>query len=137
MKIAELNKIKIDDTIFISALAHEIKFEDGNVLPPNPDLANDIFCAEEVTDWDEGHSIWGKEEPHGLQYKTPRYEPSSKGRKFLQEYVLCAKEKTVIVTAIIGAQAFGKGTAAPVTTTETARKHPSQKIVLKYRWHAY
>ena len=130
MRIEDLNTIEIDGTLFVSALAHELKFDDGTVLKGNPGLAA-VFCAEEVTDWVE------QPVPNRVQYKTPRYEPSTDGKRFLQEHVLGAKGKTVIVTSIVGASAFGNGTVSPVTTVETARAPPHKKIVLKYNWHDF
>ena len=128
-----LNKIEIDGTVFISALAHELNFEDGTKLKPNPDLAKDVFFAEEITDWNDKVVA---ENPK-LQIKEPGYEPSLEGKKWLQEWVLCAPIKTVVVTSIIGAKAFGGGTVAPVITIETSRKPPHEKIVYKYKWHAF
>lgn len=141
----KLNKIKIGEYVFISALAHDLNFEDGTKLVSNPKFANDVFRAEEITDWEESHktkarkyqSVFDKEEDPVVQFKKPRYEASDDGKKWLQEHILDKPDKQVIVTSIIGAKAFKKGTVAPVTTPETSRKPPNEKIVFKHKWHAY
>lgn len=138
----DLNKIEIRGTIFISALAHELNFEDGTTLKGNPQLAK-VFGAEEVTDWEEGPEVKKAkyedvipDEPK-LQIKAPRYEPSSDGMRWLRENVHAASKKTLIVTSIIGQKAFGQGTVSPVVTPETSRNAPKDKIVFKYKWHAH
>jgi len=113
-----MKTIKIGKFTIISGLAHSLKFEDGSILEANPDLAKVIKTTPVEEQVDEFRVM-------------TKFAPDPGAVKFLNSL----PEFTLVVTSIIGLEILNYHLVSPVTTPETTRLPPEQKICFKNKWN--
>jgi hypothetical protein len=114
----------------VSALAHELTFEDGEQIAANPELAK-LVKAQMV---DEPVEQVGEAQ---LVIATP--QPDTETREILKAFFE-ANPDIRVVSSFLSVSAFrdefrGK-VIGPVTTTETQRSAPAEKRIYRNRWSA-
>lgn len=114
----------------ISALSHELVFEDGEILSPNPDLAKLIRA-------DMSETVITQSAGFALVVSEPR--PNTDSVKVLDEFTMLYPGIRVVSSGL-SAQAFRDKflglVIAPITTPETARAANDQKRVYRNKWNA-
>jgi len=134
IKLNEGSVVKLSgspEVILVSALSHEVKFEDGTVLAPNPNLAEVLKAepTEEVI-----------ERVGGISVVAPTFHPTEEGRKLVRKLVAIVGafgSAVYILSSTISAQAYGLPVVAPITTPETCRKPPEEKICYKHKFAGF
>ncbi len=119
------------EVILVSALSHEVKFEDGTVLAPNPHLA-EVLKAEPTEE------LVG--EVGGISVVTPTFHPTEEGKRLVRKLVAIVGAfggAVYILSSTISAQAYGLPVVAPITTPETCRKRPEEKICYKHKFTGF
>lgn len=116
--MVELTELKIKDFTIKSALAHKIVFEDGDVLLPNPELAKVISATAVEEKVDE------------FRVKTT-FKPNPKAVEFLKQQ----PNNILFLTSIIGLNCYPSKLISPITTPETTRLPPEQKLCYKNKFN--
>ncbi len=132
MDINQLNFIEINNVIFVSALAHELRFTDGSVLKANPELAKllNSIPKEEII-------------PSRLKVtlvKTKFYPNPENEKKLIEiqnQFWETYKTDIYFVGSIVAVQTKWSDidVVSPITTPETTRLPPDQKICYLNKWN--
>jgi hypothetical protein len=107
----------------MSALAHELVFDNGIMINANKGLAEKVKAIPEEK---------------AVFYDCPQLVTSVfNGDSEVQKWINSLFNKNVvIITSLIGAQAY-KLTVSPVTTIETSRLPPKEKICYHDKWNTF
>lgn len=114
----------------ISALAHELIFEDGTVIPPNPALAKLIKASkvEEIV-----------KQVGGVTLTKVIWRPHNETLSILNQLMQDHPDVYVISSGIAVEAYRGYGwtyIVGPITTEETSRLPNDQKRVYRDKWSA-
>lgn len=120
----------------VSALAHELKLDNGVTITPNPAFAKLVKASVESVDaWTESfQNIMGFRGMESI-YKMDSSTFSILS-KFHQDY-----PDYYIISSLISVQTYGHGTdcnfrvISPITTDETCRLPNDQKVCYHDRWN--
>ena len=131
--IEQYNFIQINNCIFISALAHELRFDNGLVLKPNQQLAqllNSIPEEQVIQKIDD------------ISFVKTTFKPNPENEvqlvhildEFFETY---PKTTSLFVGSIVAVQTAWRdiNVVSPITTPETTRLPPNQKICYFNKWN--
>jgi len=114
------------EMVFVNATPHELRFDDGSTVKGNPELAQVLSAGveeREITRF------------AGIVFVSTEFIGLPEG------YKLVAKARDAgnvfLIGSIIAAQAYRFPVISPITTPETARKPPDQKVCYKNKWNCY
>jgi len=116
---------EVDGVRFLNCTPHELRLDDGRVVRGNPELAR-ILAARAIERTVE------RRPP--VEFVTTTFETTDEGEKLCEE---AAARGIFLVGSIIAAQAYGYPAVSPVTTPETSRKPPAERIVFSTKWNCY
>ena len=119
-------------TKILSALAHELRFEDGSVLPANKELAK-VLSANRT----EG-TLPEQKGYDGEAFVLTWFKPTEKGLEVIMDLIEeHSPEKVLIVGSRIAAQVYGFPVVAPIVTKETMRSPPAEKVCRANAWQVW
>jgi hypothetical protein len=128
IKIAEILKkslFYIADRGFLNATPHELRLDDGQVIPGSVELAK-ILSARPIEK--EVNKI------PDFTIVTTEFVTTPEGR----ELVKIANEfKIILIGSIIAAQAYKFPVVSPIATPETSRLPPEQRIVFSRKFNTF
>jgi len=116
----------------VNCTPHELKFTNGITLQGNQELA-DILKAKPVEE--EVKQIMG------IRLVRTEFERTKEGellvtrvRHFNEQY---PTKPILLISSIISAQAYGFPVVSPITTPETSRKPPAERVVYIDKFNVY
>jgi len=116
---------------FINATPHVLRFDDGTVLQPNPELAEILTAKPKETKVDEFN---------GITFVRTEFQGTEEGWKLVvaANYFNAHNDiKVIFIGSIIAAQAYRAPVVSPITTPETTRAPPDKKVCFKNKFNAY
>ena len=117
--------VEIEGVKMVNCTPHPLRFEDDRVINGNKELAAILKATpREKT----------VKTINDIELVTPQFLSESQGEQ------LCnyAKEQGfLLIGSIIAAQAYRKPVVSPVTTPETTRAPPTQRVIQRKKWTCY
>jgi len=110
---------------FYNCTPHELKLDDGRVIP------GDVSCAKMLKALPQEKTI---AEINDIKIVTTVFKKMPEAQKIIDE---ANKNFILLVGSIIAAQVYRKPVVSPITTPETSRLPPNQRIVYSKKWNAY
>ncbi|MEX0569075.1 MAG: hypothetical protein Q6363_007965 [Candidatus Njordarchaeota archaeon] len=126
----DVDVLETDSAYLINTSPHELKFDDGSILLGNVELAKILKAApkEKVIKTVNTVTI----------VKT-EFVPEEQGIELVQKIRELNKELSkpvLLISSIISVQAYGYPVVSPITTPETSRLPPAQRVVFKNKFNS-
>jgi hypothetical protein len=123
---------EIEDTKFLNCTPHELRLDDGRIIPGEPELAK-ILTAKAIEVEIEQRLRKDFRGP-GITIVTTKFLTNVEGGEFCQE---AQNSGVLLIGSIIAAQAYKKPVVSPIATPETSRMPSGQRIIQTKKWNAY
>ena len=124
--------VKYGGFLLVNATPHELKFNNGITLEGNQELAEILKATpkEELV-----------KEELGIRFVRTTFEKNETAELIVSAIKEQNRRKPtspiLLISSIISAQAYGFPVVSPITTPETSRKPPSERIVYIGKFNVY
>jgi len=122
--IEEFPKKVIDGITFINCTPHPINFEDGTKIEGS------VVCASKLAAKPIEKEV---KTVNGIKIVTTDFKTTKEGEELVKE---AKKKGYLLISSIIGAQAYKFPVVSPIATPETARLPPEQRKVFLRKWNS-
>ena len=119
--------LELEDVFLIDTTPHEIKFEDGTVIPGSTELAKIV----KATPKEKEVKTFGS-----LKLVTTEFEAFDEALKFIdaiKRFNKTSSKPALIISSLISVNAYGFPVVSPIAVNP--RAPPAERKCFKYKWN--